>query len=201
MSGTFGTEPTTLTLVVMSVLTSVDVRLTSDNRSPDEIDGTVGSVTHSIFIRFTSNFVHLHPLSPLQERVLSRFSLINFFLPKFLLDGNLTKSLMGREMCIYPYISPQHVCICIRAFVFVPHMQDWSEMYHDVCTQYLFTVVIKGSHVLLLFHLLVNCLRVEWIDCLYVCRVCFDCTSHQWCEVDVYCYLHCLRVVKNALPP
>ena len=29
---------------------------------------------------------------------MSRFSLINFFLPKFLLDGNLTKSLTGREM-------------------------------------------------------------------------------------------------------
>ena len=58
----------------------------------------MGSVTHSIFVRFTSNFVHLHPLPPLQERVMSRFSLINFFLPKFLLDGNLTKSLTGREM-------------------------------------------------------------------------------------------------------
>jgi hypothetical protein len=29
---------------------------------------------------------------------MSRFSLINFFLPKFLLDGNLTKSLTGREI-------------------------------------------------------------------------------------------------------
>jgi hypothetical protein len=76
-------------LVVTSVLTSVDVRLTSGNRSPDETDGTTGSVTPSIFVRFTSNLVHLHPLPPLQERVMSRFSLINFFLPKFLLDGNL----------------------------------------------------------------------------------------------------------------
>ena len=39
-------------------------------------------------------------------------------------------------MYIYPYISPQHICICISEFVFVPHMQDYSDMYHDVCTQY-----------------------------------------------------------------
>ena len=81
-----------------SDLSCVDVSLTSGSRSPDETDGAAGSVTHSIFVRFTSNFVHLHPLPPLQERVMSRFSLINFFLPKFLLDGNLTKSLTGREM-------------------------------------------------------------------------------------------------------
>jgi hypothetical protein len=31
---------------------------------------TMGSVTHSIFVRFTSNFVHLHP-APLQELVMS----------------------------------------------------------------------------------------------------------------------------------
>ena len=40
---------------------------------------------------------------------------------------------------------------------------------------------------MILFHLLVNCLRVVWIDCLYVCRVCFVCVSHQWCTVDIYC--------------
>jgi hypothetical protein len=34
------------------------------------------------FVRFTSNFVHFHPLPPLQERVMSLFSLLNFFLPK-----------------------------------------------------------------------------------------------------------------------
>ena len=78
-----------VTLVVTSALTSADVSLTSGSRSPDETDGAAGSVTHSIFVRFTSNFVHLHSLPPLQERVMSRFSLINFFLPKFLLDGNL----------------------------------------------------------------------------------------------------------------
>ena len=75
--------------IVTSALTSADVSLTSGSRSPDETDGAAGSVTHSIFVRFTSNFVHLHPLPPLEERVMSRFSLINFFLPKFLLDGNL----------------------------------------------------------------------------------------------------------------
>jgi hypothetical protein len=84
-------------LVVTSALTSADVSLTSGSRSPDETDGAAGSVTHSIFVRFTSNFVHLHSLPPLQERVMSRFSLINFFLPKFLLDVT-SKSLTGREM-------------------------------------------------------------------------------------------------------
>jgi hypothetical protein len=79
-------------------MTSDDVSLTSCTRSPDETDGAVGSVTHSTFVRFTSNFVHLHPLSPLHERVMSRFSLMNFFDSKFLLDGNLTKSLKGREI-------------------------------------------------------------------------------------------------------
>ena len=32
--------------------------------NPDETDGGVGSVTHCIFVRFTSNLVHLHPLPP-----------------------------------------------------------------------------------------------------------------------------------------
>ena len=112
-------------------------------------------------------------------------------------------------MYIYPYISPQHICICISEFVFVPHMQDCSDMYHAVCTQYLFTIVkhklqmyssqfnltrmFLNSFVtcflglMLLFHLFVICLRVVSIDCLYVCRVCFVCASHQWCTVGIYC--------------
>ncbi len=44
------------------------------SRSPDETDGTAGSVTHSIFVRFISNFVHLHSLPPLQGRIMPRFS-------------------------------------------------------------------------------------------------------------------------------
>ena len=40
---------------------------------------------------------------------------------------------------------------------------------------------------MILFHLSVNCLGVVWIDCLYVCRVCFDCATHQWCTVGIYC--------------
>ncbi len=47
-----------------------DVNLTSDSRSPDETDGAAGSVTHSIYVRFTSNFVHLHSLPPLQGRIM-----------------------------------------------------------------------------------------------------------------------------------
>jgi hypothetical protein len=47
---------------------------------------------------------------------------------------------------------------------------------------------------MILFHLFVNCLRVVWIDCRYVCRVCFDCVSQQWCTVgDIHCLL-CLQV-------
>jgi hypothetical protein len=40
---------------------------------------------------------------------------------------------------------------------------------------------------MILFHLSVNCLGVVWIDCLYVCRVCFDCATHQWCTDGIYC--------------
>ncbi len=119
-----------------------------------------------------------------------------------------------RCMCIYPYISPQYVCICINVFVFALHMEDCSDMYHGVCTSCLFTVVINKVHMcsspfnltrmflnsfvtcclglVILFHLLVNCLRVDWLDCLYVFRVCFDSASHQRCTVGL-CLL-CLRV-------
>ncbi len=94
-------------------------------------------------------------------------------------------------------------------FLFAPHMQDSSDMYHVVFTQNLFTIVINKLQmsssqfnltrmflnsfvecflaVVILFHLLVNCLRVVSIDCLYVCRVCFVCVSHQWCTVGLYC--------------
>jgi hypothetical protein len=84
------------TLVVTSALTSADVNLTSVSRSPDETDGAAGSVTHSIFVRFTSNFVHLHSLPPLQGRIMSRFSLINFLLPKFLGNENFFISVVKR---------------------------------------------------------------------------------------------------------
>jgi hypothetical protein len=81
--------------------------------------------------------------------------------------------------------------------------------------QYLFTVVINKLEMcsspfnltrmflnsfvacflglVLLFHLLVNCLRVVWIDCLCVCSVCFDYSSHQVYGRHVLC-LRCLRV-------
>jgi hypothetical protein len=91
-------------------------------------------------------------------------------------------------LCIYVYvyiymcITSQHICICISEFIFVPDMQNCSDMYHDACTQYLFTVVINKVQMcssqfnltrmflnslvacflglMILFHLLVNCLRV-----------------------------------------
>ncbi len=50
------TVGTMFDLVVTSALTSTDVNLTSGSRSPDEADGAAGSVTHSIFVRFTSKF-------------------------------------------------------------------------------------------------------------------------------------------------
>ena len=34
-------------------------------------------------------------------------------------------------------ISPQFTCICISVFVFTPHIQDCSDMYHDVFTSIL----------------------------------------------------------------
>ncbi len=40
-------------------------------------------------------------------------------------------------------------CLCMRVYVesrrvdtLTPHIQDSSDMYHTVCTQYLFTIVI-----------------------------------------------------------
>ncbi len=117
-------------------------------------------------------------------------------------------------VCVYMYV---YICMYIwymyaeviytDIFLFVPHMQDSSDMYHVVYTQYLFTIVINKLQMcssqfnltqmflnsfvvcylglIILFHLLVNCLRVVSIDCLYVCRVCFVCVSHQ-CTVDLY---------------
>ena len=74
------------------------------------------------------------------------------------------------------------MCICISEFVVVPHIQDCSDMYHAVCTQYLFTIVINKLQMysspfnltrmflnsfvtcflglMILFHLSVNCLGV-----------------------------------------
>ena len=49
-------------LVVTSGLTSVEVSLTSDVRSPDEVDEASGSITRLRFVWFTSNFVHLTSL-------------------------------------------------------------------------------------------------------------------------------------------
>jgi hypothetical protein len=38
-----------------------------------------------------------------------------------------------------------------------------------------------------LLHLSVNCLRTVWINCLYVCRVCFD----QWCRTGPHVHHTC----------
>ena len=36
-------------------------------------------------------------------------------------------------MYVYLYIS-HHICISISVFLFTPHSQDFSDMYHTVCT-------------------------------------------------------------------
>jgi hypothetical protein len=48
-------------------------------------------------------------------------------------------------MYVYLYVSPQNIFICINVFVFDPHMQDYSDMYHTVYTvlEYLFTFLIR----------------------------------------------------------
>ncbi len=92
-----------LLLVVASALTSANVSLSSGTRSPDETDGAAGSVTHSVFVRLTSNFVHLHPLSLLQELGMSRFSLIRYFSPKFQREPEFVFSLSSHR---HSYIGP-----------------------------------------------------------------------------------------------
>jgi hypothetical protein len=57
----------------------------------------------------------------------------------------------------------------------------------NVTRMFLNSFVTCDLGLVILFHLLVNCLRVDWLDCLYVCRVCFDCVSHQRCTVGLYC--------------
>ena len=125
---------------------------------------------------------------------------------------------IGTYIYTYMYVclhaSPHQKCIHISVFVFTPHLEDFSDMHHDVSTTILVYCCNKQvSNVLLLvqfhthvsqlvflnslvvcwlgltflWHLLVNWFRVVWIDWLYVCRVCFDCVSHQWCIVGIYC--------------
>jgi hypothetical protein len=57
----------------------------------------------------------------------------------------------------------------------------------NLTLMFLNSFVVCFLGLILFFHLLVNCLRVVSIDCLYVCRVCFVCVSHQWCTVDRCC--------------
>jgi hypothetical protein len=117
--------------------------------------------------------------------------------------------------CIDSTMGRIHVCFAVLLASDDPRT-SWSfqtsvtcHTEHDGWTEYLFTVLINKLHMyssqfnltrmflnffvtcclglVILFHLLVNCLRVDWIDCMYVCRVCFDCGSHQCCTVGIYC--------------
>ncbi len=60
----------------------IGCQVTSDLRSSDEVDETAGSITHSRFVWFTSNFVHLPPHKPLvlRDKGMSRIQLSSNFL-------------------------------------------------------------------------------------------------------------------------
>ncbi len=73
-------------LVVTSVLTSVWRQLKSGLRSSDEPDEDEGSITRLRFVWFTSNFVHLPPRKPLENRVCHASNFLQFFYPKILCD-------------------------------------------------------------------------------------------------------------------
>jgi hypothetical protein len=66
---TLDTKTSLYCFVVTSGLTSADIRLTSGLRSTDEADEAAGSITRLRFVRFFSNFVHLPPRKPLENRV------------------------------------------------------------------------------------------------------------------------------------
>ena len=74
-------------LVVTSVLTSAWRQLTSGLRSPDEPDEVTGSITRLRFVWFSSNFVHLPPRQPLENRVCHAPHFLQFFYPRILSDG------------------------------------------------------------------------------------------------------------------
>ncbi len=55
-------------------------------RSSDETDEDEGSITRLRFVWFTSNFVHLHPRKPLENRVCHAYNLLQNLYPKILSD-------------------------------------------------------------------------------------------------------------------
>jgi hypothetical protein len=57
----------------------------------------------------------------------------------------------------------------------------------NLTRMFLNSFVVSFLGLMILLHLLVNCLRVVSIDCLYVCRVFFVCVSHQWWTTGLYC--------------
>ncbi len=71
-----------------------------------------------------------------------------------------------------------YVSVCSSSFL--TSRLQW----HVVCC--IHTILVYRCNKIL-FYLLVNCLRVDWIDCLYVSRVFFDCVSHQRCTVVLNC--------------
>ena len=60
--------------------------------------------------------------------------------------------------------------------VVIYKFQMWSSQFNFTRT-FLNSFVTCFLGLTHLLHLLENCLRSVWIDCLYVCRVCFDCVS------------------------
>jgi hypothetical protein len=57
-------------------------------RSSDETDEVVGSITRVSFVSFTSNYVHLPPRKPLENRVCPVSNFLQKNYPKILSDGN-----------------------------------------------------------------------------------------------------------------
>ncbi len=70
------------------VLTSGWRQLTSGLRSSDELDESVGSITRLRFVWFTSNFVHLPPHKPLENRICHTSNFLQKNYPKIYLTGN-----------------------------------------------------------------------------------------------------------------
>ena len=69
-------------LVVTSGLTSAWRQLMSGLRSSDEADETAGSITRLRLVWFTSNFVHLPPRNPFENRVCHASNFLQIFNPK-----------------------------------------------------------------------------------------------------------------------
>jgi hypothetical protein len=185
------TSDLTSSVCVTSDPTSGDVRLTSGLRWPDENDEVEDSITRLRFVWFSLNFVHLPPHKTLEIRVCHILHFLQPFYPKIL---SYVFVLCVVCVCVFVW----HVPCCMHV-ILVYHCNNDSDRNvssYPSGPHSFFQVVIKTLQFtnfrctplnsMNLFHLMVYCLRVVSIYCLYVWRVCFDCSFHQWCTVDLY---------------